>query len=528
MISIDLLGRGWNSMENGRTKKSLRNSVYALVVQGITVLLNFAIRTVFIKTLSVAYLGLNGLFTNLLNVLSFAELGFGTAIVYAMYKPIAQNDKKKISAYMNFFKFVYRIVGILILVVGLCLIPNLDFFISDTAEIPSNAPSLALIYFLYLVNSAASYFFNYKRSLVVATQNGYIDSRNQLEFNFLKCVIQFLILIIFKSYLGYLAIQIACTLLGNIAISIKADKMFPYLKEYKNEELNKEEKRSLAKNVVAMSFHKLGSVVVSGVDNILISKFAGIIAMGCYSNYTLLTATIKTVFTQIITPITASVGNYVAEKTKDDSYHFFHKLFFVNAYGAIFCSSCLMVLSNPFIELFWGEQYLFTNDIVFLLLFNFYIDRMRQASQIYIDTNGLFWPIKWKSFVEALVNLVASLSLLLIFDLGIEGIIIGTLISNFATNFWWEPYAVYKYSFNRSLGDYFIRHAKYTIALGLSVSISMGIVSFLSKGIVMFLVKCVVAAIIPNLVMFFMFGKSPEYQYLKDILKKITLKIMKK
>ena len=258
-------------MESGRTNKSFRNSAYALVVQGITVLLNFAIRTVFIKTLSVAYLGLNGLFTNILNVLSFAELGFGTAIVYAMYKPIAQNDTKKISAYMNYFKIVYRIVGVTILIVGFFLIPNLDFFISDTAEIPAGAPDLMLIYILYLVNSAVSYFFNYKRSLIVATQNGYIDSRNQLEFNFLKCAVQFLILVFFRSYLGYLVVQIACTLLGNIAISVKANKMFPYLKEYKKAELNREEKRSLAKNVVAMSFHKLGSVVVSGVDNISVS-----------------------------------------------------------------------------------------------------------------------------------------------------------------------------------------------------------------------------------------------------------------
>ena len=146
-------------MESGRTNKSFRNSIYALVVQGITVLLNFAIRTVFIKTLSVAYLGLNGLFTNILNVLSFAELGFGTAIVYAMYKPIAQNDTKKISAYMNYFKMVYKIVGLIILVVGFLLIPNLNFFISDTAEIPADAPALVLIYILYLVNSAASLFF---------------------------------------------------------------------------------------------------------------------------------------------------------------------------------------------------------------------------------------------------------------------------------------------------------------------------------------------------------------------------------
>ena len=512
-------------MENGRTKKSLRNSRSALAVQGITVLLNFAIRTVFIKTLSVAYLGLNGLFTNILSVLSFAELGFGTAIIYAMYKPIAENDEKKISAYMNFFRLVYRVVGTLILIVGLSLIPYLDFFISDSAEIPTDAPSLAIVYVLYLVNSAASYFFNYKRSLVVATQNGYIDSRNQLEFNLLKCGIQFLVLAIFKSYLGYLVIQILCTLLGNVAISIKADKLFPYLKKYKSEKLSADEKISLAKNVVAMSFHKLGSVIVSGVDNILISKFVGIVAMGCYSNYTLLTATIKTIFVQIMTPITASVGNFIAEKSKDESYHFFHKLLFVNAYGAVFCSSCLMGLSNPFIELFWGKQYIFSNSIVLLLLSNFYIDRMRQASQIYIDTNGLFWPIKWKSFVEAIVNLVASLFLLVVCDMGITGIIIGTLISNFTTNFWWEPYAVYKYSFNRSLIDYFIRYIKYTVALIISAFGSMLIIAFIPNGIGMFILKCAIAGIIPNIVMFLMFSKSSEYQYFVDMLKKLLKKV---
>lgn len=514
-------------MDNNRTEKSLRNSGYALIVQGVTVLLNFAIRTVFIKTLSVAYLGLNGLFTNILNVLSFAELGFGTAIIYAMYKPIAVNDNKKISAYMNFFKNVYKIVGLLILGVGLALLPNLEFFISDTAEIPNQAPPLSLIYILYLVNSSVSYFFNYKRSLVVATQNGYVDSRNQLEFNLIKCGLQFLILVIFKSYIGYLVIQIVCTLVGNVFMSIKADKLFPYLKENYNERLTHEEKIGLAKNVLAMSFHKLGSVVVSGVDNILVSKFAGIVAMGCYSNYTLLTATIKTVFVQILTPVTASVGNYVAEKTKEESYQFFHKLFFINAYGAIFCSSCLMALSNPFIELFWGKQYLFSNSIVFLLIFNFYIDRMRQASQIYIDTNGLFWPIKWKSLVEALVNLVVSLSLLVIFDLGVSGIIVGTLISNFTTNFWWEPYAVYKYSFNKRMTDYFIRHAKYTATLLLSVFLSTSLINLIPNGLVMFIVKCIIAVLVPNILMVLLFSRTDEFCYFRGIIKGVINKVRK-
>ena len=510
-----------------RTSNSIRNSSYAIAVQILTVLLNFIIRTVFIKTLSVSYLGLNGLFTNILTVLSFAELGFGTAIVYAMYTPIAKGDYRKITAYMNFFAKVYSVVGLSILLVGLMLIPNLEFFISDTAEIPVDAPPLWLIYTLFLLNSAASYFFNYKRSLVVATQNGYLDSRNQLSFNLLKSMLQLLVLLVWKSYLGYLVIQILCSLLANIAISVRADNLFPYLRTYSAERLSKEEKRDLEKNVIAMTFHKLGSVVVSGVDNILISKFVGIFAMGCYSNYTLISSTINTLFVQIMSPITASVGNFVAEKTMDESANFFSKLLFVNAYVAVFCTSCLYVLSDAFIKQFWGEGYLLPAVTVAVFYLNFYVDRMRQTAQIYIDTNGLFWPIKWKSFIESIINLAASCYFLLVLHWGICGIILGTLTSNLLTNFWWEPYVVYKYAFKQSMTEYFKKYIQYFGALIVSIGISLVFTCRFPNTIWGFLFKAAIAGIVPNVVLCVCFFRTAEFHYFENILRGLLRKIRK-
>lgn len=510
-----------------RTSNSIRNSSYALAVQVLTVLLNFIIRTAFIRTLSISYLGLNGLFTNILTVLSFAELGFGTAIVYAMYSPIAKNDYRKITAYMNSFARVYSVVGLSILLIGLMLVPNLEFFISDTAEIPAGAPPLWLIYILFLLNSAASYFFNYKRSLVVATQNGYLDSRNQLSFNLLKSVLQLLVLLVWKSYLGYLVIQIFCSLLANIALSVKVDKLFPYLQTYSAERLSKEEKQELKKNVIAMTFHKLGSVVVSGVDNILISKYVGIFAMGCYSNYTLISSTIKTLFVQIMSPITASVGNFVAEKTTDESAIFFKKLLFVNAYVAVFCTSCLYVLSNAFIEQFWGREYLLPGVTVAVFYLNFYVDRMRQTAQIYIDTNGLFWPIKWKSFIESIINLAASCYFLLVLHWGICGIILGTLTSNLLTNFWWEPYVVYKYVFKKTMTEYFAVYFQYFVALVASITISLFFTFRIPDTIWGFLCKVAIAGIVPNVVMCVLFFTTDEFQYFKKILRGILDNIKK-
>lgn len=508
-------------MSNNRIQSSIKNSTMALLGQVVVILLNFVGRTFFIKTLGAAYLGINGLFTNILSVLSFAELGFGTAIISAMYAPLAQNDVRKISSLMNYYRRAYEVIGTLVFFIGLLLIPFLSFFIKDVSELPTNLPPLWIIYVLYLLNTSLSFFFNYKRSLIIASQNGYLDSLNQLLFNIIKSLCQIITLIIFKDFLVFLFIQIFCTFFSNYFMSKKADKLFPYLRDYNYLKLESKDRSALKRNVLAMSSNKLGSVVISGVDNLLISKFAGIIVMGIYSNYLLVTTTIRIVFMQVLSPITASVGNFLVEKTIEESLFFFRKLFFINAYIAICLFVSLSTLINPFINLMWGEKYEFSLFITMLICTNFYLDRMRASSQIFIDAKGLFWPIKWKSLFEAIINLIFSLYFLLVLKWGIESILIATIISNISTNIWWEPYVVFKYGLDRKVSTYFVMLLKYTFTLIFAYALTIYLQSFFPISIFGFFIKCILAVILPNLVMFALYSKTSEYKYFINLLRVI-------
>lgn len=514
-------------MQKSRTSKSMKNSIVALCGQVFSIILSFAARTVFIRMLGTNYLGINGLFTNILSLLSFAELGFGTAIIYAMYKPLAENDEKKISAYMNLYAIIYKVIGLFILIVGLGLIPFLSFFIGDTSQIPTDLPPIQIIYVLYLINSSASYFFNYKRSIIIASQNGYLDSLNQLEFTLLRNILQIFVLLFLKSFMAYLLIQIICTILGNIMISLKADKLFPYLNQHKKERLSFQEIKTIMKNVLAMTCHKFGSVIVSGTDNILITKFVGLAATGRYSNYVLLKNTVRTVFLQILDPITASVGNLIATEKSEKGYELFKKILFLNSYIAIVFTTCLLALANPFVEIFWGADCLLPEVIVIMIMLNFYINCIRKTSQIFIDTNGLFWQIKWKSVIEAFVNLFFSILLGYYFKLGIVGILAGTIISNIFTNLWWEPYVVYKEYFKKKLYLYFIEYFKYFGVFLLSILPIYLLKMKLTTSFINFTIIAIVALAWSNIIIIVVFHSKIEFVYYRNLVFNYLKKIRK-
>ncbi len=514
---------------NNRTSKSIRNSIYALLGQIITIILNFVSRTVFIHTLGSIYLGLNGLFTNLLSVLSFAELGFSTAIIYEMYSPLALNDKPQIASLMNLYAKIYKYIGTGIFLVGLLLIPFLHNFIKDPSIIPTNSSPLWLIYLLFLTNTSLSYFFNYKRSIIVASQNGYIDTINQIKFNLIKNILQIAILYLYGSFILFLIIQLLCTLMGNISISKKADKLFPYLKELKGERVSSKTIKSIRKNVFAMAFNKLGGVVVGGVDNLFISKYIGVIAVGYYSNYLLIISTVRMIFIQIFSPITASVGNFVVNKSKEEAYIFFKKLFFINTYFATISSICLATLINPFIDIFWGKEYTLSLTLTLAIVLNFYIDRIRQTSQIYIDVKGLFWQIKWRSLTEAIVNIILVLFLLKK-GMELQGVVGGILITNIIINFWWEPYVVFKYYFQRNFWTYIGWNLKYFLTALFSYLIINFIISTLNVTPTQyFIITLLLSLIIPNIIITILYHRTQEFQYLlnivrNNIIKKIAIK----
>ena len=480
-------------MNQSRTEHSIRNTTVAMITQIVSVVLSFVTRTIFIKKLGADYLGINGLFSNILTMLSLAEMGVGTAIIYAMYKPLAEKDEKKISALMNLYERLYRIIGLVVAGIGLALIPFLDVFIKERPAVPY----LEGIYLLYLANTVFSYFFTYKRSIIIADQQGYLSNLNTTNFLILQNIVQIVLLQATENYYLFLITQIVCTVISNVVISRKADRMYPYLRKYKKETLTESDKKSLWKSVVGMMSSKLGAAVVNGTDNLLISAFVGVYTVGLYSNYKLIVNTVKTLSVQCVSAVTASVGNLNATESRKKSSEVFFKIDFINYVIAYFGSLYILFLINPFVELWLGKEYILSIKVVFVLTLDFYVIQMRQAPQIYINTYGLFWQIKWKSILEAVINLTISLLFVAYFKWGVFGVLLGTLVSNIATNLWWEPYVVFRFGLDMPFSSYFLLYLKNIsflmvnmaiIGLALSTIEARGISTFIGKGIIVILI----------------------------------------
>lgn len=429
-------------MTDSRTKNSIRNYGATMFAQLLSILLNFIGRTVFIYFLGVEYLGVNGLFSNILSLLSLAELGVGTAITYMMYKPIADGDVDKIAGYNLLFKKIYNYIGLFILIVGLGLTPFVDSLIKGKPDISEN---IYLIYALFVINSSISYFYTYKRSLLIAFQKEYINNSNIVQFALVKDVALIAVLFCFRNFYIYLVTQIIVTFLSNIFISIKVNKLFPHIVKLKNKKIPSSEIKIIIKNTAAMVCHKIGSAAISGTGNIFISYFVGLATVGIYSNYILISQCAIQIVGKGITSLTASFGNLVASDTHERVFQVFKKIYFINFVLSLTIGVLYFSLIQPFITIWIGKEYLLGSSSILIIVINtLFFNQIRVPAQIVINTYGLFWQIKWKSLVEAAINLGLSFLLIAHFNLGINGVLLSALISNICTNLWWEPYVATK------------------------------------------------------------------------------------
>lgn len=509
-------------MSESRTSNSIRNSSFSALAQIVSIILNFVGRTFFIKLLNIEYLGVNGLFSNIITMLSLAELGVGTAIVYMMYDPIAKRDVRKVAAYNQLFRKIYNIIGVFILIVGLCVTPFLSNVIKDAPDIKEN---LYVIYILFIVNSSISYFFTYKRSLLIAHQKEYLNSLNVVYFAIIKDIILIIVLLLTRSYYLYLLSQIVITFLSNYTISRVADKTFPEIVKIKDEKITKEEKKAIAKHTAGMVCHKIGSVIVSGTDNILISSVVGISAVGIYSNYKLIQKVSSQVISQAVNSVTASVGNLVASSDNDRVYDVFKKLYFVNFTLSYFVAVLFFALIDSFITIWIGEEFIMEYWSMLIISVNLFFNQIRVPSQVIINSYGVFWEVKWKSIVEALINLSASLFFAFILKMQLTGILLGTIVSNIATNLWWEPYAAYRYGMHKPLKEYMSMFLRDLFIFG----VSLAIVTFsnrylqetISNDLILFLTQLIAATVIATVIYITIYSRTHGYVYLKDNIRKL-------
>lgn len=505
-----------------RIFNSIRNTGYAFLSQGLSSILAFITRTVFINTLGRNYLGINGLFSDILTLLSLAELGVGTAIIYSMYKPFAEKDEKKVAALLNLYGKVYTILGIVVTLIGLSLIPFLSFFISDVSLIPD----LKIIYLLYLLNTSFSYFFIYKKSMLIVSQKMYVASKIQMMIITIQSILQIVVLLVFNNIIFYLLVQVVLVLVNNIYISIYVNNKFRYLKVYKSERVDSKTKSEIFKNISAMFLSKLSSVIVTSTDNILISKYVSTVVLGYYSNYTLFVMFIRQIFSKLFDSITGSVGNLVAIESKEKAKEVFENILFVSFWLVGLFSIMFFILINPFIDIWIGSEYLLSRDIVFWICLNLYMRFIRNPSLTYIDTYGLFNKMKWKCVLEAIINFTSSLFYLKVLNLGILGVLLGTFTSNICTNFWYEPHVIYINKFNVSTKSYFIKFFKYLFVVLLSglVAFKLCNIVFSTIKILNFIINIIICMIVINCIFFIFFHRSKEFKYLQNIIKRVNKK----
>ncbi len=506
-----------------RTEYSVMNTSVAIVARMSAILMGFLTRIVFTRVLSEGYVGINGLFTDILNILSLSELGVGTAITYALYGPIARKDIKRQQILMRMFRTFYRVTAVIVLVTGLVLIPFLDILMKDRPDVDH----LILIYLLYLMNSVISYLLIYKKTLVDAHQMNYLTVLNHNGFLILQDILQIIVLLLTKNFILFLIIAVVCTVAANVTMSRKAERLFPYLKEPCKEKLPKEERQDIIKNVKAMLMHKMGNIVVSNTDNLLISSFVGVISAGVYSNYYLIIGSVRQVLDQAFQGVAASIGNLGMTEEKEKVHQVFLQLFFIGQWLYGLAGICLYEMLNPFVEIAFGKKYLFPVSVVLVLCVNFSINGAKKSVTIFKESVGLFWNDRYKAIVEAVLNLGISIALVIRF--GITGVFLGTIISALMTSVWIEPYVIYKHSFASPPVEFFLTYGKNLVVMGIVWWCTDWCCMRLDgTAFVNLVFRLAVCMVVPNLLLWLFYRRTEEWKQLFGLLKKIIGKVMKK
>ena len=505
-----------------RSENSVRNSLFAIVGQAVSLIFGFVTRIYFVRLLGEAYLGVNGVFCSVLSLLSLTELGLGSAITYALYKPLAEGESEAAGRIMNLYARAYRFVALTITALGLCLVPFLGMI---TRSVPQ-VEHITLIYLLFLANSAASYLFSYRRALITAAERDWRNSVNTSIFSVLQNLLQLLIIIFTQNYLLYLAAQLICTLASNLEISRAASRMFPYLGRVKGLP-DRETTDGIIKNTKAMFVNRFGSVAVTGTDNLLIAS-VDVVLVGLYSNYLLILQTVQTILSQVMSAVTASVGNLLVGGDKERSAEIYSDISFAAAWLYGFSAIALDCLMTRFIRIAFGGGLEIPEAAVHLMALNFYLNGIRQPNLMFINAAGLFGPIRFKGFVEAAVNLGVS-ALFLSLGMGLFGVLLGTTVSHFATSLWWEPMCVDKYCLgNKSAQRFALGNLAWggvTLICWLLTRILCGL---MPESIFGFALAVLIVLILPNLICLAAYHRTAQFGFFKNILIRLINKFTRR
>ncbi len=507
-----------------RSKKVLINSLFGMAGYALLMISNFITRSVFVEQLGLSMAGVDTTFKNFLQVLSLAELGLSTGLLYKLYKPIEERDNRAIKRILNFYKQAYKVIASVFMGGAVLLAFVVNFFVEDTGKSPIY---IATLFLLYAGDTVASYLFANRKALIVADQNNYVVNRNDAFISLITLVSQVSLLYLTRSFIVYAVVKIVCRLIGASLIGRKFKRMYPHIAaDCSRETITGDEKRSLIKNMSAMLCHRVGGVSVTATGSAIIAKFLGTVAAGVYGNYTIITTALSQLAVQVFNGITASFGNIITVESRETVYKRFNLLYFFNYLIFSFFTVSVGVIVQPFMRLWMNEapDSLLPNRTVLLLLCYFYVYGIRRVVLMAKDSAGLYRQDQWFAVGEAVLNIV--MSVVLVWRMrSIDGIILANLLSMLIVPLWTQPYLVYKHVLEHPVIGYYVRYVLYfavTVGLYLFTAFLADMVTGFLRGytanlLVELAVRALLCAIVPNFINVLIFFRTAEMRDMRAL-----------
>lgn len=505
-------------MKVERTKNAVRNIRYGIVLKIYQMLLPFLMRTVMIHQLGVQYLGLNSLFTSVLQVLNLAELGVGSAMVYSMYKPLATDDDATICALMKLYRTYYRVIGLVIAVIGSLLTPFIPKLIAGTV------PEGVNIYILYLLNLGATvlsyWLFAYKNSILQASQRLDVVNKVLLITNTLQFALQLLVLIVFKNYYYYLIVALGTQVLTNIITALAANKLYP---QYKPEgDLDKGLVDQIKHRLKDLFTSKIGMIVYDSADTIVISAFLGLSMLAIYQNYFYILTAVTAFITIFFSACTAGIGNSLVVETKEKNFDDFSKFTMIICWIGGFCATCMLCIYQPFMELWVGSELMLPFSAVVCFVVYFFVRQINSLYNLYKDAAGMWHEDRFRPIITSMVNLV--LNLILVQFWGIYGVLISTVAAIIFVGMPWLFRNLFTVIFEKKhMSAHLKKLFSYILVTLIGCLVTYAICSLISLGLIAtILIRALICLVIPNVIYCLAFRKTAEFQKILVMADNIT------
>ena len=500
-------------MKIERTKNAKRNVIFGFALKIYSIILPFIMRTAMIYWLGIEYLGLNSLFTSILQVLNLAELGVGSAMTFSMYKPIAEDDEAKICALMRLYRLYYRFIGCIVCIGGLIILPFLPKLISG------HVPDGINIYILYLFNLSATvltyWLFAYRNSIFEAYQRTDIVSKVTITTDTVKYALQIFVLAVFHDYYLYVIIVLVTQIINNITIAIISKKMYPNYSPVGN--LSENERKSINKRITDLFTSKLGGTIITSADTIVISTYLGLRQLAIYQNYYYILNALSGIVLIVFSSVTAGSGNSMVTESKKKNYYDFRKLSWLS-YWLIGYSVCgMMCLYQTFMKLWVGSDMMLTNEFPVLFCLYFFGNMTIQLLSVYKNAAGIWHQDRFRPLISGIVNLIINIILVQFYEL--DGVLLSTIISIFCVSLPWLLHNVFTYIFKGYLEEYLSDMCKYAAAIIIGTTLSKYVCDLIRDGgFIVLIIKTIVCTIIYNIFYLLLFFKTKIFM---DSIKKI-------